>query len=160
MRFLPTQEKNMRVVIQRVKSASVEIEEKIVSEINNGLLVLLGIEAEDSQEDIDWLTRKIANLRIFSDENGAMNKSIIDAKGDVIVVSQFTLHASTKKGNRPSFIKAARPEIAIPLYESFVIQLEKGIGKKIQTGVFGAMMDISLVNDGPVTISIDSKNKE
>ena len=150
----------MRVVIQRVKKAAVEVEKKIVSEINNGLLILLGIESEDTQDDIDWLSRKIANLRIFSDENGAMNKSVIDCKGEVIVVSQFTLHASTKKGNRPSFIKAARPEIAIPLYESFVLQLEEKIGNKIKTGVFGAMMDISLVNDGPVTICIDSKNKE
>jgi len=150
----------MRVVIQRVKKASVEVEKKIVSEINNGMLILLGIEAEDTQEDINWLTRKTANLRIFSDENDAMNLSIIDTKGDIIVVSQFTLHASTKKGNRPSFIKAARPDVAIPLYESFVLQLEKEIGKKIQTGVFGAKMDISLINDGPVTISIDSKNKE
>ena len=150
----------MRVVIQRVKKAAVEVEKKIVSEINNGLLILLGIESEDSQDDIDWLSRKIANLRIFSDENGAMNNSVIDCKGEVIVVSQFTLHASTKKGNRPSFIKAARPEIAIPLYESFVLQLEEKIGNKIQTGVFGALMDISLVNDGPVTICIDSKNKE
>ena len=150
----------MRVVIQRVKKASVEVEEKIVSEINHGLLILLGIEAEDTLDDIKWLTRKTANLRIFSDENDAMNLSIIDTKGDIIVVSQFTLHASTKKGNRPSFIKAARPDIAIPLYNSFVLQLENEIGKKIQTGVFGAMMDISLVNDGPVTISIDTKNKE
>ncbi|MBV1923205.1 MAG: D-tyrosyl-tRNA(Tyr) deacylase [Flavobacteriaceae bacterium] len=150
----------MRVVIQRVKKASVEVEKKIVSEINNGMLILLGIEAEDTQEDINWLTRKTANLRIFSDENDAMNLSVIDTKGDIIVVSQFTLHASTKKGNRPSFIKAARPDIAVPLYESFVLQLEKEIGKKIQTGVFGAMMDISLINDGPVTINIDSKNKE
>lgn len=150
----------MRVVIQRVKKASVEVDKKIVSEINNGLLILLGIEADDTQEDINWLTRKIANLRIFSDENDAMNLSVIDIKGDIIVVSQFTLHASTKKGNRPSFIKAARPDVAIPLYESFVLQLEKEINKKIQTGVFGAMMDISLINDGPVTICIDTKNKE
>ena len=150
----------MRVVIQRVKNASVEVENKIVSEINNGLLILLGIEAEDTQLDIDWLSSKIAKLRIFSDENDAMNRSVIDSNGDIIVVSQFTLHASTKKGNRPSFIKAARPKIAIPLYETFVLKLEEEIGKKIQTGVFGAMMDISLVNDGPVTICIDSKNKE
>lgn len=150
----------MRVVIQRVKKASVEVEEKIVSEIKNGFLILLGIEAEDSQEDIKWLSRKIANLRIFSDENDAMNKSIIDIDGEIIVVSQFTLHASTKKGNRPSFIKAAKPDVAIPLYENFILQIENEIGKKIQTGVFGAMMDISLVNDGPVTICMDSKNKE
>lgn len=150
----------MRAVIQRVKKASVEVEDKIVSEINQGLLILLGIETEDTQVDIDWLTRKISNLRVFNDENDVMNKSVIDTNGDIIVVSQFTLHASTKKGNRPSYIKAARPDIAIPLYESFVFQLEKEIGKIIQTGVFGAMMDISLVNDGPVTICIDTKNKE
>ena len=150
----------MRVVIQRVKSASVTVENKKVSEINAGFLILLGIEAEDSNDDINWLTRKIANLRIFSDANDAMNLSIIDTKGEIIVVSQFTLHASTKKGNRPSFIKAARPETAIPLYKMFVQQLEKEIEKKVQTGVFGAMMDISLVNDGPVTLCIDSKNKE
>ncbi len=150
----------MKVVIQRVIKASVEVEEKIVSEIKNGLLILLGIEAEDSQEDIKWLSRKIANLRIFSDENDAMNKSIIDVDGEIIVVSQFTLHASTKKGNRPSFIKAAKPDIAIPLYENFILQLENEINKKVQTGIFGAMMDISLINDGPVTILMDSKNKE
>lgn len=150
----------MRVVIQKVKKASVEVEDKIVSDINNGLLILLGIENEDTQEDINWLSRKVANLRIFNDENNTMNLSVIDTKGEIIIVSQFTLHASTKKGNRPSYIKAARPEVAIPLYESFVLQLEKETNKKIQTGVFGAMMDISLVNDGPVTICIDSKNKE
>ena len=150
----------MRVLIQRVKKASVIIEEKLFSEINHGLLILLGIEAEDTQEDIDWLTGKIARLRIFSDENDAMNLSVQDTKSDCLVVSQFTLHANTKKGNRPSFIKAAKPEIAIPLYENFILQLEKEIGKRVKTGSFGAMMDICLVNDGPVTIWIDSKNRE
>ena len=150
----------MRVVIQLVKQASVIIQEKVVSEIKKGYLILLGIEAEDTQEDINWLAGKITRLRIFSDKNGAMNNSIIEANGDVIVVSQFTLQAKTKKGNRPSFIKAARPEIAIPLYEKFIIQLENELGKKVQTGEFGAMMDVALINDGPVTILIDSKQKE
>lgn len=150
----------MRALIQRAKKASVIIEGKIYSEINQGLLILLGIEAEDTQEDIDWLAGKIARLRIFSDENGAMNLSAQEINGDCLVVSQFTLHANTKKGNRPSFIKAARPEIAIPLYENFVLQLEKETQKKVKTGSFGAIMDIALVNDGPVTIWIDSKNKE
>lgn len=150
----------MRVVIQLVKQASVIIQEKVVSEIKKGYLILLGIEAEDTQEDINWLAGKIIRLRIFSDENGAMNNSIIEANGDVIVVSQFTLQAKTKKGNRPSFIKAARPEIAIPLYEKFITQLEYELGKKVQTGEFGAMMDVALINDGPVTILIDSKQKE
>ena len=150
----------MRVVIQLVKQASVIIQEKVVSEIKKGYLILLGIEAEDTQEDINWLAGKIIRLRIFSDENGAMNNSIIEANGDVIVVSQFTLQAKTKKGNRPSFIKAARPEIAIPLYEKFITQLENELGKKVQTGEFGAMMDVALINDGPVTILIDSKQKE
>lgn len=150
----------MRIIIQRVKKASVTVAEKVLSEIAQGYLILLGIEEEDTQEDIDWLCGKVARLRIFEDENGAMNTSILDVQGDVIVVSQFTLHASTKKGNRPSFIKAARPETAIPLYEAFVIQLEKELGKKVQTGAFGAMMDVALVNDGPVTIMIDSKVKE
>jgi D-tyrosyl-tRNA(Tyr) deacylase len=149
----------MRVVIQLVKQASVSVDEKVISEIQKGYLILLGIETEDTQEDINWLAGKIARLRIFGDENGAMNKSIIDVNGDVIVVSQFTLQAKTKKGNRPSFIKAARPEVAIPLYEKFVVQLEQELGKKIQTGEFGAMMDVALVNDGPVTILIDSKQK-
>ena len=150
----------MRVVIQRVKEASVTVENKVLSKIGLGFLILLGVETEDTKEDISWLVGKTARLRVFSDENDAMNKSIIDIKGDIIVVSQFTLHASTKKGNRPSFIKAARPEVAIPLYEAFVHQLEKEIGKKIQTGMFGAMMDVKLVNDGPVTIVIDSKQRE
>jgi D-tyrosyl-tRNA(Tyr) deacylase len=150
----------VRILIQRVKKASVTVAEKLISEIGQGYLILLGIEAEDTQEDINWLCGKIAKLRIFSDAHGAMNTSILDIAGEALVVSQFTLHASTKKGNRPSFIKAARPEIAVPLYEAFVIQLEKELGKKVQTGEFGAMMDVALVNDGPVTISIDSKNKE
>ena len=150
----------MRVVIQLVKKASVAVEGKLISEIKKGYLILLGIIEEDAQEDINWLAAKIARLRIFSDKSGAMNHSIIEANGDVIVVSQFTLQAKTKKGNRPSFIKAARSETAIPLYEKFIIQLEKELGKKIQTGAFGAMMDVALINDGPVTILIDSKQKE
>ena len=150
----------MRVVIQLVKQASVTVQEKVISEIKKGYLILLGIEAEDTQEDINWLAGKIARLRIFGDENGAMNRSILDANGDVIVVSQFTLQAKTKKGNRPSFIKAARPEVAIPLYEKFVAQLENELGNKVQTGEFGAMMDVALINDGPVTILIDSKQRE
>lgn len=150
----------MKVVIQRVSSASVTIDSKIVAEIQKGLLVLVGIEDADTQEDIVWLSQKIANLRIFGDENEVMNLSVKDIAGEIIVVSQFTLQASTKKGNRPSYIKAAKPEIAIPLYEQFVQQLEKELGKKIQTGIFGADMKVALVNDGPVTIVIDSKNKE
>ena len=150
----------MRAVIQRVKEASVTINNVVVSEIGIGFLVLLGIETEDSDNDINWLVRKIANLRVFADENDAMNNDISAVNGDIIVVSQFTLHASTKKGNRPSFIKAARPEIAIPLYETFVRELEKETNNKVQTGRFGAMMDISLINDGPVTIIIDSKLKD
>lgn len=149
----------MKVVIQRVSEASVTIEGNKVAEIQQGLLVLLGIEEADYQEDIDWLVGKIINLRIFGDENQVMNVSVKDTDGDIIVVSQFTLHASTKKGNRPSYIQAAQPEIAIPLYESFVKKLETELGKKIQTGQFGADMKVSLLNDGPVTIIIDSKNK-
>ncbi|MAZ73456.1 MAG: D-tyrosyl-tRNA(Tyr) deacylase [Flavobacteriaceae bacterium] len=150
----------MRIIIQRVKKASVTVSENVISEIGQGYLIFLGIEAEDTQEDINWLCGKVARLRIFSDQNDAMNLSLLDVGGDVIVVSQFTLHASTKKGNRPSFIKAARPEVAIPLYDGFIKQLEKELGKKVQTGTFGAMMDVALVNDGPVTIYIDSKVKE
>ncbi len=149
----------MRIVLQRVKEASVKVDDEVISKIGHGFLILLGIEANDTQEDINWLSGKTARLRVFGDENDAMNKSIIDVDGEVIVVSQFTLHASTKKGNRPSFIKAARPEIAIPLYKAFVLQLEKDIQKKIHTGKFGAMMDVALINDGPVTILIDSKDK-
>lgn len=150
----------MRVVIQRVSEASVIIENENVANILNGLLVLVGIESDDNQEDIHWLTSKIINLRIFPDENKIMNFSVKESNGEIIVVSQFTLHAATKKGNRPSYIKAAKPDIAIPLYESFVQQMELELGKKIQTGQFGANMKVSLVNDGPVTIIIDTKNKE
>ena len=149
----------MRIVVQLVKQASVSVDEKVISEIEKGYLILLGIETEDTQEDINWLAGKIARLRIFSDEDGAMNKSILDVNGDVIIVSQFTLQAKTKKGNRPSYIKAARPEIASDLYDKFILQLENEIGKKIQTGKFGATMDVSLINEGPVTIFMDSKNK-
>ena len=150
----------MKIVIQRVSSSSVTINQKKVAEIKVGLLVLVGIVNEDTQEDIDFLIRKTANLRIFNDENHIMNLSLKDIDGDVIVVSQFTLQAATKKGNRPSYIKAAKPNIAIPLYESFVTSLEKEIDKKVQTGEFGADMKVELVNDGPVTIIIDSKNRE
>ncbi|HUH29642.1 D-aminoacyl-tRNA deacylase [Gelidibacter sp.] len=150
----------MKAVIQRVSNASVTIDHKQVASINSGLLILLGIVNEDTQEDIQWLTRKIANLRIFEDENGVMNRSLIEVDGDAIVVSQFTLHASTKKGNRPSYIKAAKPEVAIPLYESFINQLEQDLGKTVQTGQFGADMKVQLINDGPVTIILDSKNVE
>lgn len=150
----------MKIVIQRVSKASVVIDHKEVASIGNGLLVLLGIVNEDTQEDIDWLCNKIVNLRVFPDENGVMNTSLLNASGDIIVVSQFTLHASTKKGNRPSYIKAAKPDVAIPLYKNFVITLENSLGKKIQTGEFGADMKVHLVNDGPVTIIIDSKNRE
>lgn len=150
----------MKAVIQRVSNASVTIDHKQVASINSGLLILLGIVNEDTQEDIQWLTRKIANLRIFEDENGVMNRSLIDLDGDAIVVSQFTLHASTKKGNRPSYIKAAKPDVAIPLYESFIKQMEEDLNKKVQTGQFGADMKVQLINDGPVTIIIDSKNVE
>jgi D-tyrosyl-tRNA(Tyr) deacylase len=150
----------MKAVIQRVSRASVTIEGKIVASIANGILILLGIIDEDNQEDINWLSNKIANLRIFGDENDVMNKSVIEVDGDAIVVSQFTLHASTKKGNRPSYIKAAKPETAIPIYEDFVKQLELDLGKKVQTGQFGADMKVDLLNDGPVTIIIDSKKRE
>ncbi|MDG1189208.1 MAG: D-aminoacyl-tRNA deacylase [Flavobacteriales bacterium] len=150
----------MRVVIQRVSKASVSIGEEIYSQIQQGLLILLGIENNDTAEDVKWLSNKITNLRILSDENGQMNKSILDVKGQVLVVSQFTLHAKTKKGNRPSFIEAARPEIAIPLYETFIKRLSLDAQQEVQTGKFGADMQVSLCNDGPVTILIDSKNKE
>jgi len=150
----------MKAVIQRVSQASVTIDSKKVSEISKGLLVLVGIEDADSQEDITWLSSKIVNLRIFGDENGVMNLSVKDIDGDIIVVSQFTLQASTKKGNRPSYIKASKPDIAIPIYEKFVRQIELDLGKKIQTGEFGADMKVLLLNDGPVTIVIDTKNRE
>jgi D-tyrosyl-tRNA(Tyr) deacylase len=150
----------MKIVIQRVSEASVTINEIKVASIKKGLLILLGIVDNDTQDDIDFLVRKVANLRIFNDENEVMNTSLFDIDGEVIVVSQFTLQASTKKGNRPSYIKAAKPVIAIPLYENFVQTLEKELIKKVQTGEFGADMKVALINDGPVTISIDSKNKE
>jgi len=150
----------MRAVIQRVEKASVVILEKEIAKIEQGLLVLLGIEIEDAKEDALWLSGKIASLRIFSDKKGVMNNSITESAGEVIVVSQFTLHAKTKKGNRPSYIKAARPEQAIPLYEQFKEDLSIAIGRQVQSGEFGADMKVSLINDGPVTILIDSKNKE
>jgi len=150
----------MRAVIQRVSRASVTVDGNIISKIEKGLLILLGIENADAKEDIEWLSRKIVNLRIFNDENGVMNKSLLEVNDDAIVVSQFTLHASTKKGKRPSYLKAAKPEVAIPLYEDFVKQLEKDLGKKVGTGIFGADMKVDLLNDGPVTISIDTKNRE
>ena len=150
----------MRAVIQRVSEASVVVEDEKVANIQQGLLVLLGIEIEDTKEDANWLANKISTLRIFSDSEGKMNNSILDVYGDVIVVSQFTLHAKTKKGNRPSYIKSARPEQAIPLYDQFKNELSIVIGKQVQSGEFGADMKVSLVNDGPVTIIIDSKNKE
>jgi D-tyrosyl-tRNA(Tyr) deacylase len=150
----------MIVVIQRVSEASVKIEGVVKSSISTGLMILVGIENEDDQEDITWLSKKIVNLRIFPDENGVMNKSLIDVAGEILLISQFTLHASTKKGNRPSYIKAARPEIAIPLYENFIQTLESDLGKTIATGEFGADMKVSLINDGPVTILIDSKDRK
>lgn len=150
----------MRTVLQRVSNASVTVDDKVISSIGKGLLVLLGIEDADTQEDIDWLTNKILNLRIFNDENDVMNRSVQDVDGDIIVVSQFTLHALTKKGNRPSYIKAAKPDIAVPMYEKFVQVLEQKLGKKVGTGIFGADMKVELLNDGPVTITMDTKNKE
>jgi D-tyrosyl-tRNA(Tyr) deacylase len=147
-------------VIQKVTEARVDIENTTVGEIGSGLMVLLGIENEDGENDISWLSRKIVNLRIFNDEAGVMNKSILDMSGEVLLVSQFTLHGSTKKGNRPSYIKAAKPDIAIPLYEKFKLKLEQELGKEIQTGKFGAMMQVSLCNDGPVTLIIDTKDKK
>ena len=150
----------MRLVAQRVNSASVKVNDIIVSEIGTGLLILAGIEEADTVEDIDWLVKKTCQLRVFNDREGVMNCSILDVAGEMIVVSQFTLHASTKKGNRPSYIRAARPETAIPLYEKLVSEFSKMLGKPIGTGIFGAHMEVSLVNDGPVTIILDSKNKE
>jgi D-tyrosyl-tRNA(Tyr) deacylase len=150
----------MKAVIQRVSQASVTIENKITATIGQGLLVLIGIEEADSEEDIVWLASKIANLRIFEDENQVMNLAVKEINGEIILVSQFTLHASTKKGNRPSYIKAARPELAIPIYEKFIVELEKEVGIKIHTGIFGANMKVGLVNDGPVTILFNTKNKE
>ena len=150
----------MRTLIQRVQHASVIIDGQLKSKIGKGLLVLVGIEDRDTQEDIEWLCKKIANLRIFDDENGVMNRSVIETEGEVMVVSQFTLHASTKKGNRPSYIHASKPDIAIPMYEAFCAEMGLQIGKEVQTGPFGADMKVELVNDGPVTIWIDSQNKE
>ena len=150
----------MRVVIQKVTEASVSIENQTVASIDKGLLVLVGIEDGDTNEDIAWLSSKIVNLRVFDDANGVMNLSVKEVEGEVLIVSQFTLHASTKKGNRPSYIKAARPEVAIPIYEAFIKQVETLLGKRVSTGQFGAMMQVSLCNDGPVTILIDTKNKE
>src|SRR5690554_3519865 len=150
----------MRVVVQKVTEAAVRVDQKEVSSIGKGLLILLGIEDADTDEDIDWLVKKIVQLRIFNDENGVMNLSVQDTGGDVLIVSQFTLHGNTKKGNRPSYIRASKPDFAIPMYEKFVKQLETDLGKPVQTGEFGADMKVALINDGPVTIMIDSKNKE
>jgi D-tyrosyl-tRNA(Tyr) deacylase len=150
----------MKAVIQRVSSCSVTIDNKVVANIQKGLLVLVGFEDADNNEDLNWLTSKIANLRIFGDQNDVMNLSLKEVGGDMIIVSQFTLHANTKKGNRPSYIKASKPETAIPLYEAFITQMETELGKKVQTGKFGADMKVALLNDGPVTIIIDTKNKE
>ena len=150
----------MKAVIQRVSHASVKTEEKLKAEIGQGLLIFLGIEDADTQEDIDWLSGKISRLRIFDDKDGIMNLSVKDVNGEALVISQFTLHASTKKGNRPSYIRAAKPLFAIPMYEAFVENIEKELGKKVQTGKFGALMEVSLLNDGPVTIIIDTKNRE
>jgi D-tyrosyl-tRNA(Tyr) deacylase len=150
----------MRVVIQRVSSANVVVQGITTAKANLGLLILLGIEEADSEEDIEWLVKKVTQLRIFNDENGVMNLSLMDVGGNAIVVSQFTLHANAKKGNRPSYIRAAKPETAIPLYEKFIASIEKSLGKSVGTGIFGAHMDVSLVNDGPVTIILDTKNKE
>jgi len=150
----------MRIVIQKVTHASVTIEGKIKSEIKKGLLVFVGIEDRDKDDDIDWLANKIVNIRIFEDENGVMNKSVIDMDGEILVVSQFTLHALTKKGNRPSYIKASKPDFAIPMYEKFCKKVSENLGKEVKTGVFGADMKVELLNDGPTTIWIDSQNRE
>lgn len=160
MRSSNYKKKEMRAIIQRVTQASCKIDDKITGEITNGFLVLLGIEDADTQEDLDWLATKIANMRVFSDENGLMNKALADIDGNILLISQFTLFASTKKGNRPGFTRAARPEKAIPLYEEMKNKLSSLIGKEVQSGIFGADMKISLLNDGPVTIIIDTKNKE
>ena len=150
----------MRAVIQRVSEASVAVDQKIEGEIAEGLLIFLGIVPEDTSEDLEWLSKKIVNLRIFDDNRGVMNLSLKEQNGAALVISQFTLHAQTKKGNRPSYIKAARPDIATPLYQQFIMQLENDLGKEIQTGIFGANMQVSLLNDGPITLIIDSKKRE
>ncbi len=150
----------MRLVIQRVKSASVTIESKIKSNIGFGLMVLVGFEFADGEDDILWLTKKMLGLRIFDDENGVMNRSVSDVAGEILIISQFTLHARTKKGNRPSYIDAATPDVAIPLYEKFILAVEKNLGRSVSTGVFGAYMQVELINDGPVTIIMDSKKRE
>ncbi|PXX96997.1 D-tyrosyl-tRNA(Tyr) deacylase [Marinifilum breve] len=150
----------MRVVVQRVSKASVTVEKEVVGKIDEGLMILVGIENEDKEEDADWLSKKLCNLRIFDDEEGVMNKSLLDVKGNILAVSQFTLHAKTKKGNRPSYIAAAKPDISVPLYEYFVEKLRNESGANVETGKFGAHMEVALVNDGPVTILIDTKNKE
>ena len=150
----------MRVLIQRVKKASVTVDDKLISLIDKGLLIFVGICDEDNDEDIEWLTKKIANIRLFDDENGVMNLSVTDTGGDILAVSQFTLMASTKKGNRPSYIKAAKPDISVPLYEKFCTEMEIAVNKPIKRGIFGADMKVELINDGPVTIFIDSKNRE
>ncbi len=150
----------MRTVIQRVTKASVTIDEVIRGRIDDGLMVLIGIEDADTQEDINWLSNKIVNLRVFDNEAGIMNKSVLDINGNILLISQFTLHANTKKGNRPSYIKASKPDVAIPLYEKLVVQLKKDLRKEIETGIFGADMKVELLNDGPVTIIIDTKNRE
>lgn len=150
----------MRAVIQRVTQSSVTVDGKVVGEIASGLLVLLGIEDADTDSDIEWLSNKIVNLRIFNDEQGVMNKSVIEIEGNILLISQFTLHGSTKKGNRPSYIKASKPEVAIPIYEKMINQLSKDLGRTIEKGIFGADMKVKLVNDGPVTIIIDTKNRE
>lgn len=154
------QNKEMRVILQRVSEAKVEVENQVVGSIEKGFLLLVGIEPEDSKEDVEWLSRKICSLRIFSDEEGKMNLDLNDVNGDILAVSQFTLHAKYKKGSRPSFIRAAHPDHAIPIFEQFLSQLESDFGKPIESGKFGAMMDVSLVNDGPVTLFLDTKNKE
>ncbi|UJH68232.1 D-aminoacyl-tRNA deacylase [Allomuricauda sp. SCSIO 65647] len=150
----------MRAVIQRVSKASVTVDGKVISNIGNGLLILLGVEETDTEKDIEWLSKKIVNLRIFNDGQGVMNLSLFDIGGEAIVVSQFTLHAQTKKGNRPSYIKAAKPEVAIPMYDKFVAQMKIDLGKDVGTGIFGADMKVALLNDGPVTIIVDTKNKQ
>jgi D-tyrosyl-tRNA(Tyr) deacylase len=150
----------MRAVIQRVSKASVTVEGQITGKIDTGLLVLVGVEDADNEDDIKWLSSKIVNLRIFNDENGVMNKSVLEGGGDILLVSQFTLHASTKKGNRPSYIRASKPDVAVPMYEKMIRQVENDLGRKVQTGIFGADMKVELLNDGPVTIVIDTKSKE